>query len=261
MTWTSDRWWYLAALLSGVLSYTAFTLLISGGQPTGPGLFLSAAVLVLVLTARLLFQAARMLVQGGVEADDVQAIGRRRKEMEREYLVVKRALKELELDRAMGKVSEIDYQEIRGRYRERAVRLMRQLDQKQSYRAQIEADLQARRAAQAEPAAPPRAAVVTVSAPQVVTEAKTAEAAVSKAVAEPAAVVEPAVSPKAAEPAVSPKTEEPAVSPKAEPAVEAPREAKSGDRPRRRRKACPRCAVKNDLDAAFCKKCGQVLAS
>lgn len=251
MTWTSDRWWYLAALLSGVLSYTAFTLLISGGQPTGPGLFLSAAVLVLVLTARLLFQAARMLVQGGVEADDVQAIGRRRKEMEREYLVVKRALKELELDRAMGKVSEIDYQEIRGRYRERAVRLMRQLDQKQSYRAQIEADLQARRAAQAEPAAPPRAAVVTVSAPQVVTEAKTAEAAVSKAVAEPAAVVEPAVSPKP----------EPAVSPKAEPAVEAPREAKSGDRPRRRRKACPRCAVKNDLDAAFCKKCGQVLAS
>lgn len=252
MTWTSDRWWYLAALLSGVLSYTAFTLLISGGQPTGPGLFLSAAVLVLVLTARLLFQAARMLVQGGVEADDVQAIGRRRKEMEREYLVVKRALKELELDRAMGKVSEIDYQEIRGRYRERAVRLMRQLDQKQSYRAQIEADLQARRAAQAEPAAPPRAAVVTVSAPQVVTEAKAAEAAVSKAVAEPAAVVEAAVSPKA---------EEPAVSPKAEPAVEAPREAKSGDRPRRRRKACPRCAVKNDLDAAFCKKCGQVLAS
>src|SRR5262249_36306327 len=53
---------------------------------------------------------------------------------------------ELELDHAMSKVSEEDYQEVRGRYRERAVRILRQLDQGESYRAQIEADLKARRA-------------------------------------------------------------------------------------------------------------------
>ena len=39
-----------------------------------------------------------------------------------------RAIKELEFDRAMGKLSEADWHEMSGRLRARAARLMRQLD-------------------------------------------------------------------------------------------------------------------------------------
>lgn len=165
MIWIKSKGGYLALLgAAGLVAFAVFTLLISKGQPSGPGVFLAFSVVVLLHSGRLLFQSARMLVLGGVEADAVLAVGRRRKELEREYQVVKRALKELELDRAMGKVSEEDYQEVRARYRERAIRLMRQLDEKTSYRAQIEQDLKARRAARGEPAVEVPAAA-TAAAP------------------------------------------------------------------------------------------------
>lgn len=132
------------------LSLIGFMFTIGGGKPTGPGILLASAVASLGTVAYLLFQSARALVSTGTAAEEREAqaaVGRRRKELEREYFVLKRALKELELDYAMGKLSEQDYSEIRTRYRERAVRILRQLDQGESYRAQIERDLEARRTA------------------------------------------------------------------------------------------------------------------
>jgi hypothetical protein len=61
--------------------------------------------------------------------------------IEREKALVLRSIKELEFDRAMGKVSESDWQEMSGRLRSRAGRLMRQLDAGSGYREQIERDL------------------------------------------------------------------------------------------------------------------------
>jgi hypothetical protein len=52
-----------------------------------------------------------------------------------------RAIKEMEFDRAMGKLSEEDFREITGRLRARAARLMRQLDAGAGYRDRIEHDL------------------------------------------------------------------------------------------------------------------------
>jgi membrane protease subunit (stomatin/prohibitin family) len=52
-----------------------------------------------------------------------------------------RAIKELEFDRAMGKLSESDWQEMSGRLRTRAGRLMRQLDAGAGYREQVENEL------------------------------------------------------------------------------------------------------------------------
>jgi hypothetical protein len=52
-----------------------------------------------------------------------------------------RAIKELEVDRAMGKLSEDDFKEMAGRLRARAARLIRQLDAGAGYREQIERDL------------------------------------------------------------------------------------------------------------------------
>ena len=48
--------------------------------------------------------------------------------LEREKLLVLRSIKELEFDRAMGKVSPKDFDEMAGRLRARAMSLMQQLD-------------------------------------------------------------------------------------------------------------------------------------
>ena len=78
------------------------------------------------------------------EHDDRTAmIGRRtRAALERDKLLALRAIKELEFDRAMGKLSEDDFKEMAGRLRTRAARLIRQLDAGAGYREQIERDLE-----------------------------------------------------------------------------------------------------------------------
>jgi hypothetical protein len=68
-----------------------------------------------------------------------------RRALEREKALVLRTIKELELDRAMGKVAEGDFAEMSTRLRQRAIRLMRQLDDVQTVsRARVERELAAR---------------------------------------------------------------------------------------------------------------------
>ena len=64
--------------------------------------------------------------------------------LEREKMLVLRSIKELEFDRAMGKLSTKDFDEMAGRLRARAMSLMRQLDTNASYGELIERELQAR---------------------------------------------------------------------------------------------------------------------
>jgi hypothetical protein len=66
---------------------------------------------------------------------------RTRVALEREKLLTLRSIKELEFDRAMGRLSDEDWNEMSGRLRARAARLMRQLDAGAGYREQIEKDL------------------------------------------------------------------------------------------------------------------------
>jgi membrane protease subunit (stomatin/prohibitin family) len=66
---------------------------------------------------------------------------RTRVALEREKALVLRSIKELEFDKAMGKLSDGDWQEMSGRLRARASRLIRQLDAGGSYRAQVEQEL------------------------------------------------------------------------------------------------------------------------
>ncbi|PWT81956.1 MAG: hypothetical protein C5B57_09530 [Blastocatellia bacterium] len=87
------------------------------------------------------------------EEDRTSMIGQRtRAALEREKMLALRAIKELEFDRAMGKLSDADWREMSGRLRARAGRLIRQLDAGAGYRAQIERDL-AKRIGQGEAAA------------------------------------------------------------------------------------------------------------
>jgi len=71
--------------------------------------------------------------------------GRTRAALEREKAALLRAIKELEFDRAMGKVSEADCEEMTARLRSRAIRLIRQLDAGgAAYRELIDKELAAR---------------------------------------------------------------------------------------------------------------------
>jgi hypothetical protein len=84
------------------------------------------------------------------EEDRTAMFGHRtRVALEREKMLALRSIKELEFDRAMGKVSDSDWQEMSGRLRTRATRLMRQLDAGAGYREQIERDLAKRLGASA----------------------------------------------------------------------------------------------------------------
>jgi hypothetical protein len=67
--------------------------------------------------------------------------GRTRAALEREKNLVLRSIKELEFDRAMGKVSDKDFADMSGRLRARAARLIRQLDAGAGYRTEIEREI------------------------------------------------------------------------------------------------------------------------
>jgi hypothetical protein len=76
---------------------------------------------------------------------------RSRLALEREKMLVLRSIKELEFDRAMGKLSPKDFDDMSVRLRTRALTLMKQLDEGDTgYRQVIERELRARLAAKGE---------------------------------------------------------------------------------------------------------------
>lgn len=80
---------------------------------------------------------------GGIESEPLH--DRLRADLEREKMLTLRSIKELEFDRAMGKVSAQDFDEMAARLRARAIGLMKQLDAGGSvYESLIERDVQAR---------------------------------------------------------------------------------------------------------------------
>jgi hypothetical protein len=66
---------------------------------------------------------------------------RLREDLEREKALTLRSIKELEFDRAMGKVSQQDFDEMAARLRARAIGIMRQLDSGSGYAPLIEREI------------------------------------------------------------------------------------------------------------------------
>lgn len=138
--------WHLF-LVGSLLAASAATLAARGTTPANV-IFICLTVFGAGWSAYLLYRAFRPLVEEHAEEAPEMLGGRTRAALEREKTLTLRAIKELEFDRAMGKVSEADYQEMTARLRGRAVRLMRQLDEGQSvYRQLIEKELASRRSA------------------------------------------------------------------------------------------------------------------
>jgi hypothetical protein len=85
---------------------------------------------------------------------------RARQVLEREKMLTMRALKDLEFDRSMGKVAQADFEEMSARLRNRAMGLIKQLDEDASgYKSLIERELRDRLAAPPSTAPSPAAAV------------------------------------------------------------------------------------------------------
>ncbi len=87
-------------------------------------------------------------------ADACAAAADTRDALEREKALVLRSIKELEFDRAMGKMSAADFDEMANRLRARAISLMKVLEAAApDYRAQVEEELASRVSAAAAQAA------------------------------------------------------------------------------------------------------------
>jgi len=128
---------------AAVVACGAF-LVFAGARLNLAIFFLVGSALALALVLFLVERAARSLVDEPQEEEIRLATGRRRKELEREKQGLLRALKELEFDHEMRKISDEDYLEIKARYRVRTIRVMRQLDESSAdYRRLIERDVQA----------------------------------------------------------------------------------------------------------------------
>jgi hypothetical protein len=104
-------------------------------------IFVCLGIFAAALVGLAVLNALRPLVTGDTRQPEMVG-GHTRVAIEREKNLVLRSIKELEFDRAMGKVSESDYEEMVGRLRSRAVRLLEQLDESGSgYREIIEREL------------------------------------------------------------------------------------------------------------------------
>lgn len=136
-TSTLQPWQFF--VLAALACATAVTFIVRGEGVT-------AVILVTVLmgTTALVGLAALRAIRPLVAPSDDRTvvIGQRtRAALEQEKASVLRSIKELEFDRAMGKVSEEDFREMSTRLRARATRLLASLDAGASHREQIERDL------------------------------------------------------------------------------------------------------------------------
>ena len=96
---------------------------------------------------------ALIVAVSGRSAPETIVTGSVRESLEREKLLTLRTLKDLEFDKAMGKVSAADAAPMEARLRERAMVIMRDLDSRAAVRARIEADLAQRPAQDSGPRA------------------------------------------------------------------------------------------------------------
>ena len=126
--------------LAGLLGATVVVFMSRGQSP--PGIVLLS--LTIFAAALVGLGAWRTLApfSGDDQALGPQTVaGRTRAALERDKALVLRAIKDLEFDRAMGKMSEKDFAEMGLRLRMRAAGLIRQLDAGAGYREQIDREL------------------------------------------------------------------------------------------------------------------------
>jgi len=143
-----------------LVSLLAATVAVVLARPSGPEnlILISVTIGAVGLASYGFYRMLLPLVSPGREMDREPLNARLRADLEREKSLTLRSIKELEFDRAMGKLSERDFEEMSGRLRSRAMGIMKQLEAGTgAYRAQIEKDLAARIGSTRRPDLPPSA--------------------------------------------------------------------------------------------------------
>src|SRR5262245_19566240 len=136
------RPWQFFTLVA-LFSATAAVFVVRGTTPSNV-ILTCFAIFAAALVGIAALRTLRPLVTAG--NFEPEMIGNRtRAALEREKNLLLRAIKELEFDRAMGKLSPVDFEEMTTRLRTRAVRLLQQLDSSElGYREIIEKELASR---------------------------------------------------------------------------------------------------------------------
>lgn len=130
-------------LLAGMLGATAAVIVATGQSPASI-ILISVTILAASFVGLAVYRTLAPLASPEQAETPVMVGGRTRVGLEREKTLVLRSIKELEFDYAMKKVAQVDYDEMSGRLRSRAMRLMQQLDANTGYRDEIEKEVQAR---------------------------------------------------------------------------------------------------------------------
>ena len=218
-------------------------------------LTLAAGALIGAIAA---FWASLRAVSGDtrLSGEDAFALGAPSAEEEQKRAVL-RAIKDLEFEHSVGKISEYDYRVLMFRYRAEAKRLLRVLDN-QAAPAEDRVEELVRAYLAEQGLAPGEAGAPEAEAPEAAApdeEAPDEEAPDEEA---PEAAAPEAAAPEAAAPA----EEAPAAAAAKEPsdADEDDADAVSGESAAATI-ACPACDAANDADAVFCKKCGKAIAA
>ena len=120
------------------LSAAIAAFLLLRGQPLAALIMVALTLVGAGLTAAATYRTVAPLSHD--LPDETTVTAGARAELERDKALTLRAIKELEFDHAMGKVSDADFAEMRERLRARAVRLIADLEGG-VYRMQIERDL------------------------------------------------------------------------------------------------------------------------
>jgi hypothetical protein len=130
-----------------LVSLLAATVAVVMARPGAPEslILISLTIGAAGLAGLCFYRMVAPLVAPHADLDRQPLSERARLDLEREKALTLRSIKELEFDRAMGKVSPQDFDEMAGRLRARALGIMKQLDAGTSaYRELIEKEIAAR---------------------------------------------------------------------------------------------------------------------
>jgi len=129
--------------LAGLLGATVVVFMSQGQTPAGV-ILLSLTIFAAALVGFAAWRTFAPLADSD-DATGPQVLGgRTRAALEREKALALRAIKDLEFDHQMGKVSDKDFQEMAVRLRGRAAGLLHQLDAGAGYREAIDKEIEKR---------------------------------------------------------------------------------------------------------------------
>lgn len=133
----------LLCLIGAAVTCT-YAVLVNGLTFGAPLVMVGLGGMTLVLTGLALFRTIDPLLRPHRPRVESLREPARVRELEREKQLALKAIREVEHDFQMKKIAEVDYQEMLGRYRARAMRLIRELDAGENYAVLIEQELKNR---------------------------------------------------------------------------------------------------------------------